>query len=77
MRIILIFLVFVVLQCGTAEEEEEQTLVLGYYQQSCPFVEDIVRRTVLQAIIKDPRIAAPLLRMHFHDCFVMVGKTDL
>lgn len=47
------------------------TLVLDYYKEKCPLVEEIVRRNVQIAMIKDPRMAASLLRLHFHDCFVM------
>ncbi|XP_038877821.1 peroxidase 20 [Benincasa hispida] len=46
-------------------------LVFDYYKETCPFVEDIVRRQVEIAVLKDPRMAASLLRLHFHDCFVM------
>lgn len=43
-----------------------------YYGMSCPFVEMIVRNVVNQALQKDPTLAAGLLRLHFHDCFVQV-----
>ncbi|KAG9452232.1 hypothetical protein H6P81_005136 [Aristolochia fimbriata] len=46
-------------------------LVPGYYGESCPVAEKIVREQVKIAIRKNPRIAASLLRLHFHDCFVM------
>ncbi|KAF3340788.1 peroxidase 47-like protein [Carex littledalei] len=41
-----------------------------YYGMNCPFVEMIVRNVVNQALQKDPTLAAGLLRLHFHDCFV-------
>ncbi|KAJ8762352.1 hypothetical protein K2173_007510 [Erythroxylum novogranatense] len=41
-----------------------------FYQFSCPQVDDIVMSVLKQAIAKDPRVAASLLRLHFHDCFV-------
>ncbi|KAG6687761.1 hypothetical protein I3842_11G088300 [Carya illinoinensis] len=53
---------------GTADLPD---LVLDYYKQTCPSVEQIVRRNVEIAVFKDPRMAASLLRLHFHDCFVM------
>jgi Peroxidase len=43
-----------------------------YYGMSCLFLEMIVRNTVNQALQKDPTLAAGLLRLHFHDCFVQV-----
>jgi len=50
---------------------------VDYYKESCPLVEDIVRRSVQTAVFKDPRMAASLLRLHFHDCFVMVSPLSL
>ncbi|PON39323.1 Peroxidase [Parasponia andersonii] len=41
-----------------------------FYFSSCPEAEDIVRSTVESHLDKDPTVAAGLLRLHFHDCFV-------
>ncbi|KAI6701286.1 hypothetical protein NL676_015610 [Syzygium grande] len=41
-----------------------------YYDRSCPRLEMIVRYNVWVAFKKDTRIAASLLRLHFHDCIV-------
>lgn len=45
-------------------------LTATFYQNSCPNVTIIVRGFVQQAIITETRVAASLLRLHFHDCFV-------
>ncbi|CAA0813075.1 Peroxidase 30 [Striga hermonthica] len=50
--------------------ETDQKLRFEYYATSCPNVEFVVREEVTKAIENDPGIAAGLLRMHFHDCFV-------
>lgn len=47
-------------------------LSMDYYRMSCPFAEMIVRMTVNQALRRDQTLAGPLLRLHFHDCFVQV-----
>ena len=43
-----------------------------FYQFSCPQTNDIVMSVLERAIAKEPRMAASLLRLHFHDCFVQV-----
>ncbi|XP_078176842.1 peroxidase P7-like [Carex rostrata] len=45
-------------------------LALTFYQNSCPNLQTIVRSVVSQAIANETRMAASLLRLFFHDCFV-------
>ncbi|KAF5178050.1 Peroxidase [Thalictrum thalictroides] len=45
-------------------------LKLGFYDKSCPNAENIVLAYVKNYIPNVPTLAAPLLRMAFHDCFV-------
>ncbi|KAJ1412208.1 Secretory peroxidase [Sesbania bispinosa] len=45
-------------------------LTPDYYNKVCPQAQPIIKSIVLKAIIREPRIGASLLRLHFHDCFV-------
>lgn len=45
-------------------------LETNIYQYSCPQAETVIFSWVEQAVSSDPRMAASLLRLHFHDCFV-------
>ena len=50
----------------------EAHLKMGFYNKRCPKAEKIVNDFVKQHIHNAPSLAATLLRMHFHDCFVRV-----
>ncbi|XP_042493807.1 peroxidase 72-like [Macadamia integrifolia] len=41
-----------------------------FYEHSCPKALEIVKSVVSKAVAKEARMAASLLRLHFHDCFV-------
>ncbi|KAK7400833.1 hypothetical protein VNO78_12140 [Psophocarpus tetragonolobus] len=45
-------------------------LDINFYDRSCPNLPQIVRYGVWLAIRNDNRMAASLLRLHFHDCIV-------
>ncbi|BAT81058.1 hypothetical protein VIGAN_03071300 [Vigna angularis var. angularis] len=45
-------------------------LCTDFYSCTCPNLLTIVKKGVAQAIKKEPRMGASLLRLHFHDCFV-------
>jgi len=44
-----------------------------FYARTCPNLQAIVRRTMIQAIRTEARIGASILRLFFHDCFVQVN----
>ncbi|KAI3927701.1 hypothetical protein MKW92_004829 [Papaver armeniacum] len=54
-------------------------LRVGFYSSTCPNAEDIVNSVVREAFLVDNNMAAILLRLHFHDCFVnvIIGLTLL
>ncbi|KAG6779397.1 hypothetical protein POTOM_015777 [Populus tomentosa] len=45
-------------------------LSMNYYVFNCPLAEPILRSTVTSALQSDPTLAAALVRMHFHDCWI-------
>uniref|UniRef100_J3MLJ7 Peroxidase n=1 Tax=Oryza brachyantha TaxID=4533 RepID=J3MLJ7_ORYBR len=59
----------VVLSAGTAVSTCDK-LKVGHYRQSCRNAESVVRDTVKYYFSRDQTVTAPLLRLHFHDCFV-------
>ncbi|XP_042487354.1 peroxidase 17-like [Macadamia integrifolia] len=42
----------------------------GYYTETCPGAESVVRQVMKKAMKRDPRSAASVMRLQFHDCFV-------
>ncbi|KAL0437260.1 UNVERIFIED_CONTAM: Peroxidase N [Sesamum radiatum] len=54
------------LLCGVARSQ----LTADFYSTSCPNLLTIVRREVKNALRNEMRMAASILRLHFHDCFV-------
>lgn len=51
----------------------EAKLTPKFYHRSCPQIHQIVRTEVVKAVAAEARIAASLVRLHFHDCFVHVS----
>ncbi|PIN10144.1 Peroxidase [Handroanthus impetiginosus] len=43
---------------------------MKYYHKSCPLAETIVKNTIWSKVEANPSLAAKLLRLHYHDCFV-------
>ncbi|KAJ4782041.1 Peroxidase [Rhynchospora pubera] len=61
----LAFLVLSLLVCSVQGQ-----LSTSFYQRTCPKLETIVRSVMSQAITKEARMGASILRLFFHDCFV-------
>lgn len=50
-------------------------LQMNFYANTCPNAEKIVQDFVSNHISNAPSLAAALIRMHFHDCFVRVNSS--
>ncbi|KAG6540801.1 hypothetical protein Mapa_017825 [Marchantia paleacea] len=60
------FVVLLALQSGRAKGQ----FFVGFYDTKCPRAESLVSLTVQQAVARDPTLAASILRILFHDCWV-------
>ncbi|KAJ8761380.1 hypothetical protein K2173_001510 [Erythroxylum novogranatense] len=45
-------------------------LKVGFYSKTCPRAEVVVKEVIDYVMSVAPSLSGPLLRMHFHDCFV-------
>lgn len=45
------------------------TLSPSFYNASCPKLQTVVRAAMVDVVRKEPRMAASILRLFFHDCF--------
>ncbi|RDX84555.1 Peroxidase 3 [Mucuna pruriens] len=61
-----VLIIFVIAFIGSTQAE----LQLGFYAKSCPKAEQIIWKYVVEHIHNVPSLAAALIRLHFHDCFV-------
>ncbi|KAK2635677.1 hypothetical protein Ddye_030469 [Dipteronia dyeriana] len=59
----ILFILFMSMQC-------ESHLSSTFYRKSCPNALDIIRKGIRSAVSRERRMAASLIRLHFHDCFV-------
>lgn len=53
-----------------ASEGNGTGIAFGYYNATCPEAETIVFRETARILRASPDLAASLLRLHYHDCFV-------
>lgn len=71
-RIAVVILLLLYARAGVGSQ-----LTSDFYAESCPNVLKLVRREVVNALKTEMRMAASLLRLHFHDCFVNVSQLAL
>ncbi|KAL6655404.1 hypothetical protein ACP70R_006230 [Stipagrostis hirtigluma subsp. patula] len=53
-----------------AGEAAVRELRAGYYAETCPDAERVVRETMARARAREARSVASVMRLQFHDCFV-------
>ncbi|CAL9763998.1 unnamed protein product [Musa acuminata subsp. burmannicoides] len=58
--------VWVVVSSGGAQAQ----LSPAFYATTCPNLQGVIRSVMTQAVGRDPRMGASILRLFFHDCFV-------
>lgn len=63
-------LLAIILGLNFAASQSAAQLQAGFYKNRCPTVETIVSSEVQKALLGDAGLAAGLVRLHFHDCFV-------
>ena len=58
-------------------EAAVRELKVGYYAETCPEAEGIVREVMARARAREARSVASVMRLQFHDCFVNVSGPSI
>jgi len=48
----------------------------NFYATTCPNLRTLVQNAMRQAVTREARMGASILRLFFHDCFVNVRRRD-
>ncbi|XP_047306381.1 lignin-forming anionic peroxidase-like [Impatiens glandulifera] len=64
---VLVFLLFILMNTMLICNSQ---LSPSYYDDTCPNVLSTIRTSIRQAVSRERRMAASIIRLHFHDCFV-------
>jgi len=67
-RITISFVVTLVLLSSICDAQLSST----FYDGTCPNALSTIRTAIRTAVSRERRMAASLIRLHFHDCFVQV-----
>ncbi|WCJ43320.1 Peroxidase superfamily protein [Euphorbia peplus] len=74
-KLVLVSCLLVAFWFCAIEAQKKPPIVNGlswtFYKSSCPKVESIIEKELKKVFKKDVEQAAGLLRLHFHDCFVL------
>ncbi|EXB29014.1 Peroxidase 59 [Morus notabilis] len=63
-------LVVIIIIIGMCSVTARSQLTTDFYYKTCPKLGMIVRKGLFNALKTEMRMAASLIRLHFHDCFV-------
>lgn len=64
---------YIVVLIAVLAAATEAQLTADFYANTCPTAVKTVADLVWAKVLKDPTVAAGLLRLQFHDCFVRVS----
>ncbi|KAL6843358.1 hypothetical protein ACP4OV_027071 [Aristida adscensionis] len=68
MALLVYYLAVMVAGGGLASASRE--LTADFYSETCPQALPTIKLLVGAAVLREPRMGASLVRLHFHDCFV-------
>ncbi|KAI7748989.1 hypothetical protein M8C21_033906, partial [Ambrosia artemisiifolia] len=68
---IFVFVIILILSLNNIEIKAQ--LSPTFYDTTCPNALTTIRTSIRNAVSRQRRMAAFLIRLHFHDCFVQVG----
>ena len=63
-----VFSLFLISSCLPCQAQ----LSSNFYDSTCPNALTTIRTAIRRAVSSERRMAASLIRLHFHDCFVQV-----
>ncbi|CAI0401753.1 unnamed protein product [Linum tenue] len=66
----LLALLFILINTVATITQTEAQLSLNLYAKTCPNALNTIRTSIRSSLAVDTRMAAGLIRLHFHDCFV-------
>ncbi|XP_071720586.1 peroxidase 27-like [Rutidosis leptorrhynchoides] len=69
-NLLCVFMLQMMVQALLLSHVNGQGLKVGFYEKSCPEAEKIVYKVISDVMAVAPSLSGPLLRMHFHDCFI-------
>ena len=71
-----LFLLLIALHEIVPAKADNQGLKVGFYEKTCPQAEAIVKEITDYTFSVALPLSGPLMRMHFHDCFVRVCTNE-